>query len=88
MLLKINFDKGAAAEHYIWRNGILSNIAVYPNWEDFEFTKTMYPLSANTFQAFNINDPIISNLEFIFDEHREGPIAIVLNGQKAKRIRQ
>lgn len=83
VILKINFKNGAAAEVYTWKNGVLSNISVYPDWKKFKVVKDIYPISLTEFQSFDINSPLISTLKFDTENKDKGILTI--NGYKAKK---
>ncbi len=87
VLLKINFDNGAAAEIYTWKKGILSNISVYPDWSQFEFGKKIYPLTNERFQSYSINSPIITTVQFLFERNTSKLIGLIVNDEQLEFVK-
>jgi len=87
VLLKINFNKGAAAEVYTWKKGVLVNISVYPDLRQFDLTRILYPLSHQIFQSYQINSPVISKAEFLFLNSQNNPDTLIVNGYQAVRLK-
>lgn len=83
VLLKINFESGAAAELYTWRNGVLSNISVIPDWTDFEFSTKLYPIWPSGFQSYNIGNPLHVNAKFNLKENES---VLIFGEMQLKRM--
>ncbi|MGM0528856.1 MAG: serine hydrolase domain-containing protein [Bacteroidota bacterium] len=83
VLLKINFESGAAAELFTWRKGVLSNISVIPDWTDFEFNIKLYPIWPTGFQSYNISNPLHTNAKLNLEEDES---VIILGEMQLRRI--
>ncbi len=52
VVLRLVFEHGAAAQVHTWRGQRLTNVSVIPDWHEFEFGRSLYPVGEGRFESF------------------------------------
>lgn len=72
VVIRTNFAAGAAGQVHTWRDGRLANVSVIPDWSDFDFGRTLYPVSVTEFESFEPGSPISLRIRVETDEGTGG----------------
>ncbi|MEX1258898.1 MAG: serine hydrolase domain-containing protein [Gemmatimonadota bacterium] len=58
IVVRLNFMRGAGAQIHTWREERLANISVIPDWREFDFSRTVFPISDTEFESFTTGSAI------------------------------
>lgn len=85
VVVRMTFERGSAAQVHTWRNGRLANVSVVADWSEFEFARTVYPISEVDFESFSMSSSLRTGVRFTgdgetlamtFTRHPEAPVAV------------
>lgn len=67
VVLRLVFAHGAAAQVHTWRGDRLANVSVIPDWNAFEFGRSLYPVAAGRFESFDAGSDLRLRVQFSRD---------------------
>lgn len=60
----MDFHRGTAAQIHTWRDGRLADVSVIPDWDTFQFSRNLFPVSESRFESFSSSTSLRVTVRF------------------------